>query len=624
MDARFLAYYNRELQHLREMGGEFARANEKIAGRLGLSNLECRDPYVERLLEGFAFLTARVQLKLDSEFPRFTQALLQTVYPAYLAPTPSMAIAQFQPRLNDAALAAGKKVPRETALRSRDDKAACDYRTCSEIQLLPLSLQHADYVLRDLPTLQLGSAAAGCRAAILLRLACSLKEVPFARLPLDNLPLYIQAGTERFSLRLLEALLAHGRRVLIRPVAAPPAAWTPLPEACVRRYGYEDAHAVLPVSPRGFSGYRLLHEYFAMPQRFCFAELAGLARGVQSLARGSAAEIAILLDKEDVELESQITHENIQLHCTPVVNLFPRRADRILLTDRFAEHHIVIDKTRPLDYEVYQVSDVIGLGTRSGDEFRFAPFYAAGDERAEAESGRYFAINRIPRVISEAEIRRGRRSPRYTGSEVFLSLVDQQRPPYNEDIKQLAITALCTNRDLPLHMPLGLPGGDFTTDTTLPLQQIRCLRGPTPPRPAPPEGEFAWRLVHHLSLNYLSLIDSDARDGAAALREILHLYRYGGDSSDAAQADALHHAAVEPVVARVGHGSPISFARGLRVTLRFAEDALPGQNCFLLGSVLDHFLARHVSINSFTQTRITSQRGEIVQWPPRTGRQTIL
>ncbi len=148
MDPKILRYYNRELQHVREMGAEFAREYPKIAGRLGLEGIECADPYVERLLEGFAYLSARVQLKVDAEFPAFTQHLLQIVYPHYLAPTPSMAVVQFQPDLNEAGLAQGYSIARGTMLRStvgQDDRTPCEYRTAHETHLWPLEIKEAKY-----------------------------------------------------------------------------------------------------------------------------------------------------------------------------------------------------------------------------------------------------------------------------------------------------------------------------------------------------------------------------------------------------------------------------------------------------------------------------------------------
>ena len=148
MDPRLLRHYNQELGHLREMGAEFAHQFPKIAGRLGMDGIEVNDPYVERLLEGFAFLAARVQLKLDAEFPRFTHRLLEILYPQFLAPTPSMLVAQFKADINDPNLATGVTVPRGTAMRSllgKGDETACDFRTAQAVELLPIEIASVGY-----------------------------------------------------------------------------------------------------------------------------------------------------------------------------------------------------------------------------------------------------------------------------------------------------------------------------------------------------------------------------------------------------------------------------------------------------------------------------------------------
>ena len=197
MDPWLLRYYGRELQYVRELGAEFARDFPKIAGRLGLDTFECSDPYVERLLEGFAFLSARVHLRIDSEFPRFTQHLLEIVYPHYLAPTPSMAVVQMRPNLAEGTLAQGYRVPRGTALRSllgRGEKTPCEYRTSQDLTLWPLELIHAEYTgyVGDIGDVRLPARA---RGAIRLKLRTTAG-LTFADLGLADLPLFIRGADE--------------------------------------------------------------------------------------------------------------------------------------------------------------------------------------------------------------------------------------------------------------------------------------------------------------------------------------------------------------------------------------------------------------------------------------------
>jgi type VI secretion system protein ImpG len=313
----------------------------------------------------------------------------------------------------------------------------------------------------------------------------------------------------------------------------------------------------------------------------------------------------------------------LQLFCAPAINLFPKRADRIHLEDRHSEFHVVPDRTRPQDFEVYTVRGVTGYGSRADEEVEFRAFYSATDLDGSGAAGTYFIAHRVPRTASAKEQLYGRRSS-YPGSEVFISIVDAKAAPFSPDLRQLGMDTLCTNRDLPLQMAVGRGRTDFTLDISAPVEEIRCVAGPTPPKPSHSEGEIAWRAVSHLSLNYLSLADSPAH-GAAALRDLLKLY---GDSSDPAvrkQIDGLKSIQHRPATRRVQTAGPIAFARGLEVSVTFDEDAFEGASAFLLGAVLERFFAKYVSINSFTETVVnTVGRGKIMRWSARVGQRHVL
>ena len=285
MDPRLLRYYGRELQYVRELGAEFARDFPKIAGRLGLDTFECSDPYVERLLEGFAFLSARVHLRIDSEFPRFTQHLLEIVYPHYLAPTPSMAVVQMRPNLAEGTLAQGYRVPRGTALRSllgRGEQTPCEYRTSQDVTLWPLELTHAEYTgyVGDIGDLKLPARA---RGAIRLKLRTTAG-LNFADLALDDLPLFIR-GADELPMKIYEQIMAHTVAIVVRPTTRPAPWQHAVTETPIESIGFADEEALLPYGPRSFQGYRLLQEYFAFPSRFLFVRLNGLAGSGSPLQR---------------------------------------------------------------------------------------------------------------------------------------------------------------------------------------------------------------------------------------------------------------------------------------------------------------------------------------------------
>lgn len=625
MDPRLLQYYNRELQHLREMGGEFAREFPKIAGRLGLEGFECADPYVERLLEGFGFLAARVQLKIDDEFPRFTQHLLEIIYPHYLTPTPSMLVAQLQPDSTEGALEQGFVVPRGSELRSllgKNTQTPCEYRTAHDVTLWPLELTEVQYfagkepvALLDLPDLS------RVRAGIRLRLRVTVPGLTFDKLALDRLPLFLR-GSDTLPARLYEQLLGNVVMLVVRP-GERPAPWHEVVVGRhVQRLGFEDDQALLPCPPPSFQGYRLLHEYFAFPQRYLFVELGGLRPAVRRCSEDQL-EVLILFDRADPALENALGAANFALFCTPAINLFPKRVDRIHLSDQVAEHHVVPDRTRPLDFEVFQVTGVTGIGAE-GEEQEFLPFYASYDRLSQHDQRSFYTVHRLPRLLSDRQRRNGPRSS-YIGSETYLSLVDAGEAPYRGNLRQLAVTTLCTNRDLPLHMPLGLGDTDFTLTSGAPVSVVRCVAGPSWPRPSHAHGDTAWRLISHLSLNYLSLADSDSRQGAVALRELLALYGDLAEASTRKQIEGVRSVRATPITRRAPIPGPIVFARGQEVAVTLDEAAFEGSGIFLMGAVLEQFFAKYASINSFTETVVKSaERGEIIRWPARIGRRPTL
>ncbi|MGF6936692.1 type VI secretion system protein ImpG [Paraburkholderia sp. UCT70] len=630
MDPRHLRYYNRELQHVREMGAEFASEYPKIAGRLGMEGLDCADPYVERLLEGFAFLAARVQMKLDAQYPVFTQHLLEMIYPHYLTPIPSMAVVQLYPDQAEDLPATGHPVARHTVLRGLTgfgERTACEYRTAHDVTLWPLAITEARYL--DTPAALAAadlvpppSKAGQVRAGLRLTFA-TLSGVPANTLALDSLPVYL-AGADDLPRWLYEQLMANRIGYTVR-AAAPDGQTieTQHDASALRAKGFDEDDAILPYGGRSFSGYRLLQEYFACPERFLFAEFTEL-RPLLARSRGNEFEIVVWLDRSVTRLHNAIDAGNFRLFCAPAINLFERRADRIHVQQGDTEYHVLGDHTRPMDFEVHSVLEVQGYGDRQEPEQSFLPFYDSTARTWHGGQAAFYTLRREPRLISSRQKQRGARSS-YVGSETFIALVDANDAPYATTLRQLGLRLLCTNRDLPLHMPVGKSYTDFTLDTDAPVSSIRCVAGPTRPRAPSATGESAWRLISHLQLNYLSLLDEEGETGAAALREMLGLYHDEFDAATRRQIEGIKHVAAKPITRRVPVPGPITYGRGLEITLSCDDAAFEGSGAFLLASVLQHFFARYVSLNSFAETVLrTLERNEVARWPANPGKRPIL
>ena len=620
MDARLLDYYERELAYLRELGGEFAAAFPNAAGHLGMRGGAVSDPYVERLLEGFSFLSARIHLKMDAEFPRFTQRLLDIVYPNYLAPLPSMAIVAMQPNLREGSLLAGYTLPTGTPMRAGlgpGEQTPCEFRTAHEVTLWPLTLSEIRMGGRpvDLPLARMNDGAQ-VRGALHLRLDTT-RLAKVGELPIERLGFFL-SGPETQAFRLLERILGDTVGVVCHP-ASPSASGgesTLLAPDAIRHEGFDATQALLPHTSHAFQGYRLLHEYFAFPARYLFFSIGDLRPALQRIS-GDAFVLTILFKTSDPELERSVDLRSLALHCTPAINLFPKRTDRIAVSTRQHEHHLVVDRTRPLDYEVHSVAEVTGHEQQHGRSLAFRPLYGALGATAE-DHGRYFSTRREPRVIPA----QGRRAPRsgYVGSELFVSLVDQHDAPFPEALRHIGAATLCTNRDLPLSMPLD-SASDFTLRISAPVTAIKAIRGPTSPRAAIAENDTTWRLIGHLGLNYLTLADLDASSGAKALRELLGLYAGAAVPGALAQIEGIRAVTVEAVTRQLPQPGPLMFGRGVAVSLLIDELAFAGASPWLFGAVMEQFFARHVSLNSFSElVLVTLQRGEIRRWPARIGR----
>ncbi|MCI1680121.1 MAG: type VI secretion system baseplate subunit TssF [Ewingella americana] len=622
MDSKLLDYYNRELAYLREMGAEFAQRYPKVAGRLGMRGIEVADPYTERLMEGFAFLTSRVQLKMDAEFPRFSQRLLEMIAPNYLAPTPSMAIAELHPDSSKGDIRNGFNVPRGTMMDSQTLKKSgvtCSYTTAQDVMLQPIRIKQVELggVPADAPLNQLGLSQRGAASALRIRIECD-DAVLLNHLSFDNLTFFL-SGPDIQATKLLELIMAHGVGQFCQTVEKQPQRLT-LADDALRHEGFAADQALLPEDMRNFDGYRLLHEYFAFPQRFQFFSLQGLRPLLSRSTTAREFEIVVLLDKSEPALERVVDVSHLALHCTPVINLFPRVAQRQKLNEGQFEYHLVVDNIRPLDYEVFSVSKLYASGGKQEQIFR--PFWSTyGSD--DGNYGAYFSLRREQRALSEQAQRYGTRTG-YVGSEVFLTMVDEKQSPWNDELTHFTADVLCTSRDLPL-MLIQQGQANFVMPDSIPVKQLTLRKGPTPPRPSLAEGLNTWRLVSHLQMNYLSLMEQDQGKGSGALRQMLGLYANLAEAPIARQIEGIRDCQLRAVNRRVPEPGPIVFARGVGIELKVDEQAFSGSSPWLMGSVLERVFSRLVSMNSFTEMSLSSQqRGDIGWWAPRMGKRTLL
>lgn len=616
MDPRLLRFYNEELTYLRESAREFGEEHETVAGRLGLKTPNDPDPYVERLLEGVAYLSARVQLKLSDQYPEFTQHLLSAVQPHYLAPVPSICIAGFEPKEGDPLLAEGYEVPRQTELVATSDEPGASpvtFRTGHAVRLYPLRISEAEY-LGSRTAVASFAASAGLRAEAGLRLRIApVGNIPLEKLSITDLPLYLD-GSETIPGELYRQIIGETVAVLAKPAASASAAPVSLPLPV--QAGFEADEALLPAEERSFRGYRLLTEYFACPERFLFAVLKGLDKAFAG-ADGGAVDVVLLFGRNSPALAGAVSPANFRLFATPAINLFEKQLGRVQVDPADHEFLLMPDRTRPLDFEVWRILDVAAHLREETEPRPVAPLYALGALLYDWRDALFFVPRLKLRRLSTREQRRLRRDD-YTGTETWLSLTAAGHPEHIADIKELAVRALVTNRELP--SKLTFRGTEHFVAPGGPVRSVGILRSPSKPRPPLGLDDAAWRIIAHLTPNYATLIPEDGSD-PAMLRDHLALYGPRDNAALRRQIDGIVSAGSRPVVRRVPGRGAMAVARGSRITLTLDDASFENASLFLFSAVVERFLAEFTSVNSFTETIVrTPGEGTIMSWPPRIGR----
>lgn len=617
MNDTLFPYYERELLLAREQSQQFARKHPAAAGRLLLEANRSRDPHVERLIESFALIAGRIQKKLDDDFPEVTDALLEVLYPHYLAPIPSLATVQFQPDPTNPQ-ASGAKIARGSQLRTqRIGDGPCFFRTCYETTVWPVEVVQVD--THTPPWNASIQVRRDAMAAIRIRLRCQA-DMTFSKLPMRSLRFHLHGG-DQITAKLYEYLLNNCNRVSIVASNDKPPNKTCVnfdPHTTITPVGFAPEEALLPTALHSQAGYQLLTDLFAYPEKYLYFDLHGFDRAARA---GWQQEVDVWFFFDHVEplIHGAIHADTFQLGCTPAINLFDKICEPVALDHRRSEYRITPDVQRPGEVEVHAIRRVTALGVDGEIEYR--PFYAIGHASSwnpASPDEAYWHMSRRPST-----------QPGDEGDDAFLQLVDLNFDPGRPADATATVHAICSNRDLPTKLYNQWGTADFQLQTPAPILGTRCLRQPTPPLRPPVDNGNRWRLVSHLSLNHLSLTDMHGID---SLREILRLYDFSTDGNGHERAirnrqmiEGLQKLKCERTVQRIGSSLKGGFCRGLQIQLDLDDQKYHGVGSYLFASVLERFLGLYVNINSFTQLVVyTQQRGLLKRFEPRAGEAMLL
>ncbi|MBQ2261482.1 MAG: type VI secretion system baseplate subunit TssF [Loktanella sp.] len=634
--------YDKELALLKERAAEFAAEHPGLADRLGGLLQENLDPTVSGLLEGSAFLAARVQLKMQEEFRDFTRELLDQVFPEALMPTPSVILVQATPPVDNDALYSGIRAepgqPLDASYQDADARVSCRFSLAAPLELWPVALQDARYLDGSGQVGALGQEiAAGTKAGLVISLeklgngADGKVQGGFDTLSMDRLTLHFNApladatalyeqihfSRSRVSLSWLDH---NGDRVFRR-----------LPPSSVTAIGFDSNERLFKRRVAQFSGFSILREYFVFPRKFLGLHIDGLAAHLASV-RASEIQIVFEFSSVSAALAQRFVPEHLLLHAAPAVNLFEEVSSTVRIDQK--QHELVVTpNSSPIThFEFHDIIEVWAFYAGHKHKVPVLPLYGAPLSSEGSRAALYYTIRRKPRRLTHHERRHGMSRYRYRGTETYIMLFE---PAGTNPAHRLQVRGMCSNRHLPEYLPIAHGKDDIVLSNDQSVV-LNCVAGPTPPRDSLADtdaaalhrsetGESLWRLVSYLSLSCFGLERDDPESTAAAVRELLSLFADSSDIHNEVQINALRKVTTRPVTRTVALADGYHAARGLEVELLFDEDGTEGNSVTLMGAVLDRFLAEYAAVNSFTQTIVkTVQRGVIAKFPPRSGRGPML
>jgi len=600
---------------LRRYSREFSERYPKIAGRLLIGGEVCEDPHIERMIESFALLNSRISKRLDDDYPEFTEALFEVLYPHYLRPFPSCSIARMDFSGAAAQLTTASVIPRGTQLTTRPVRgAACTFRTAYPVTVAPLALSHASFAaIIDTP--EAVRAPVGATSSVSLTISSTAEQVSVSQLSLTKLRVFID-GEPSFCAALRDALFM--RTVAAYVEADDNGRWVQLNAIPVSVAGFDEDESLIDFSARSHTAYRLLTEYFCFPEKFNFFDIDLQAMGavLPSGARSITLHLALSgmrTDSNTARMLGTLSTNNVLLGCTPVVNLFRQRGEPIRLTHTSASYPVLADARRAYAFEVQSIDSVkLVRQTPQGESIvNFRPFYSLKHGMTPEKSGHYWVMRRNETLAEK--------SP---GFETEISIVDIDFDPAEVETDTLSLELTCSNRDLPASLSYGARGGDLFLEGGSSVRSITFLRKPTASNKFESGRGAHWRLISHLSLNHLSLSDG----GLDAFREMLALYDLPRSPASQRQIGGISAIAHKAANAWLP-GNPFAcLVRGVEVRLTIDEEAFVGSGIHAFTHIIERFLGLYVHANSFTQLVMVSNKTgeELLKCTPRSGDLSLL
>ncbi|HEU19860.1 MAG TPA: type VI secretion system baseplate subunit TssF [Deltaproteobacteria bacterium] len=571
----FNRYYQQELINLKEQAEEFSQAHPALAPML---SGKTSDPDVERLMEGVAFLAGMLRQKLDDEFPEIVHGLIQLIFPHYLRPIPASTIISFTPKPN---LRETITIPTGVEIASLPvEGTPCIFRTCGSCDVHPLEISNADRL-----------ESPGRSPAV--RLSLRLRGMALSRWNIKRLRFYL-SGDYSEATNVYFLLNRCVTRIVVKPLEG----GSPLhlqPNAIVPA-GFAPDDALFPYPGQSFPGYRLLQEYFILPEKFLFVDLTGLD-GWKDRGDGSEFEIIFEMGRMPITMP-RIRTENFVLFVVPAINVFEHESDPVVIDHHQTEYRVRPSARRDGHYQIYAIDRVVGLVQGTVEHREYLPFAFFGQHD---DNKPVYNVTWKKSLIDQSPV-------------VYVSVT---YPPSAELVasETLSIMLTCTNASLPENLQLG----DISqpTQNSPELTTFRNILPPTAPIQPPIGSNVLWHFLSHLSVNYLSLGRADN------IKEMLRLYIFpeGRDRTKIAANMKRVNGILDIRISPIDRLVSGCMMRGQEIRIKLRQDSFASVgDMFLFGSVMDYFIGVYSSMNSFTQLIVEeSITGEQYSWLPRIG-----
>lgn len=602
MIEQLLPYYEKQLQEFGQQSREFAQKYPKIAQRLSLNQEQIDDPHIERLIQAFSLIAARIDKKLEDSYDVFTHSLFEVMFPQYLRHFPACTVVSFEDINKLKQLTAAHVIPQKTALKSRSFKGVqCEFNTTNEVRLLPISLTQLEFQTSPSIHMHLNQNAT-------LSLKFEIFNEAQKWILDEKLPIYLDA-ISNFPLQVLDSIFRKDTGFALR--VGPRVLEISNPFEVM---GFTEQESLLPIDQHTHHAYRLLMEYFCFPEKFNYLNL-DLSRLKGLLGQQNQFEILIHLklnlnDQAVVRNYSELNVANFKLFTTPAINLFEKQAEPQKISHTQLQYPLITDAHHPELYQVYSVIEMNMVREKTNQEqthLPVLPFFAMSHYHNDKVQF-FYSLNYVP--AQNKTTQRG------------YSIVSKHLKPYEIKSDFISTRLLCSNGDLP-HEALSQSNNILNLNDSSLARRALILKRPTSPFYFDKNKNEQWRIISHLSLNTLALMKGDA---LSHVKELLALYNLPHSKENILLIDALKQLSFSTTNKLVNSKPFPMFIRGVKAELAVNKSVFRGHSLYIFSQLLSHVFNLKVQINSFVDVVVKDSlnQQEIYQCVQNVGGKTLL